>query len=122
VPQRAGRGFHAGARSAGFGVGGEREAVREDQRACLGRLAVWLIARAGGARAAGVAGADVTERHRVADRGQAAGQADLLQGRDIPALGRVDRDSHRAGARPADLAADEQQPGAEQPRRAPVLH
>ena len=59
---------------------------------------------------------------RGPDGVQAAGHADLLQGGQVPALGRVDRDGHRARPGPADLAPDDQQPGGEQPGRAAILH
>jgi hypothetical protein len=64
----------------------------------------------------------VARRQRGPDPFHAAGQPDLFQGGDVPALGRVDRDRHRARAGAADPAADEQQPGGEDPGRAAVLH
>ena len=117
----------AAARSAGLGVRGKGEAVGEDDRA--GAVAGFRRGRAilGGGRAGrsatgGEAAKVVARRQRGADPFHAAGQPDLLQGGDVPALGGVDRDRHRARARAADPAADEQQPGGEEPRRAAVLH
>ena len=67
------------------------------------------------------AGACVACGHRGADRRDAAGYPDLFEGGEVPAFGRVDRDGHRAGAGAADPAADDQQPGGEEPGGAAVL-
>ncbi len=113
--QGTGRVLRAAAGRAGLGVRGQREAVGEGYWRRGGRRAPGAVGGAG-------AGTDVSRGHHFTDGGHPAGQADLVERRDVPALGRVHRDGHRARARPADPAADEQQPGAEQPGRAPVLH
>src|SRR3984885_3676381 len=96
VPEGAGRVLDAAARSAGLGVRGKGEAVGEDDRA--GAVAGFRRGRAilGGGRAwrsatGGEAAKVVARRQRGADPFHAAGQPDLLQGGDIPALGGVDR-------------------------------
>jgi len=117
----------AAARAAGLGVRGKGEAVGEDDRAgaVAGLRRGRAIPRGGGAGRSitgGEAAKVVARRQRGADPFHPAGQPDLLQGRQVPALGRVDRDRHRARAGAADPAADEQQPGGEEPGRAAVLH
>jgi hypothetical protein len=122
MPEGAGRVLGAGARGAGLRVRGEREAVGEDHSVFSRGPTPRRPPAQGDYPSPRVTGAYISRSHRGAHRGDPAGLVDLLKGGDVPAFGRVDSDGLGARAGPADPAADEQQPGAKQPGRAPVLH